>query len=632
MRQQDTISTKGISRDGADGFQGGESFRLMADALPVLISYIDRDHYYRFNNATFDRWMNIPPRSALNRHVRDIFGEEAYRIVRPYLDAVLAGQPIQFNRQYTFPDGVFRYVHARYIPHVVDNEVIGLYSLISDESEEREREEQFRDLAEQRRLALELAELGTWTFDLEANEMIWDERGRQINGVGDRLRFPLSEAPNVVHPDDLPLVNRAFEQALDPARRALYKLEHRIVWPDGSVHWVAAQGKAVFDGEGPEARPLRVVGTVMDITEQKEAEEALRERGERFRAIFDQTSVGIVQVDLTGRIVLANPRYCELVGRSAQQLMGMKMQDYTHPDDLPHTLKHFNAISVNRQNYSLEKRYLRPDGSIVWVAISASLVKSPEGIPLYVLAVAKDITDRKQADELRRSNRDLEQFASVASHDLKEPLRKVQTFSSLLADEYGPVLDEGGKFYLERVQQAAHRMQGLIDHLLAYSRLSSSEPSFRRVVLQHLVKDVVSDLEVSLTESGGRIETGELPAVEADPLQMRQLFQNLIGNALKFNRKGVPPVIRIASSPDPVEQDGRVMAAITIIDNGIGIEEKYLEEIFEPFRRLHGRSQYEGAGMGLAICRRIVERHHGTIHAQSTPGEGSTFIFTLPLM
>ncbi len=232
--------------------------------------------------------------------------------------------------------------------------------------------------------------------------------------------------------------------------------------------------------------------------------------------------------------------------------------------------------------------------------------------------------------ELQRSNQELQDFAYVASHDLQEPLRKIQAFGNLLEDEYGPVLDEG-KTYLDRMRNAASRMQVLINDLLMFSRINSRALPFSQVDLNVIGHEVVIDLEAVLQETRGTVEINALPIIEADPLQMRQLLQNLIGNALKFHRPDVPPCVSVSAElrVDPQTSDEQCVLAVQ--DNGIGFDEKYLDRIFTVFQRLHNRGEYEGTGIGLAVVRKIVERHGGTITARSTIGQGSTFLVTLPV-
>jgi light-regulated signal transduction histidine kinase (bacteriophytochrome)/HAMP domain-containing protein len=239
----------------------------------------------------------------------------------------------------------------------------------------------------------------------------------------------------------------------------------------------------------------------------------------------------------------------------------------------------------------------------------------------------------KLANDLMRSNKELQEFAYVASHDLQEPLRKVRTFGDRLAERYNSVLDARAQDYIARMQNGAARMQVLIEALLTYSRVTTKAQPFVPVQLNSVVKGVISDLEQQIERVGGQVIVGDLDEIYSDPMQMRQLLQNLVSNGLKFHRPDVPPTVTIAgawhTAPDAEGQPQRVYE-LTVTDNGIGIPEAYASQIFQVFQRLHGRSEYEGAGIGLAICRKIVERHEGTIAVKSAPGEGATFIITLP--
>lgn len=234
---------------------------------------------------------------------------------------------------------------------------------------------------------------------------------------------------------------------------------------------------------------------------------------------------------------------------------------------------------------------------------------------------------KKTVEELERSNKELEQFAYVASHDLQEPLRKIIAFGDRLKKVCASSMDEGARDYLERMQSAASRMKQLIEDILMLSRVMTRGRSFEAVDLGELVQDVLTDLETSIEQTKGKIRVGKLPMIRADPLQMRQLFQNLIVNALKFGKKGVSPQVEIQGH---AAKNGSV--EVTVADNGIGFDEKYLDRIFQPFQRLHGLNEYPGTGMGLAICEKIILRHGGKITAKSRPGEGSMFIITLPAM
>jgi light-regulated signal transduction histidine kinase (bacteriophytochrome) len=246
-----------------------------------------------------------------------------------------------------------------------------------------------------------------------------------------------------------------------------------------------------------------------------------------------------------------------------------------------------------------------------------------------------DITARKraekalqeQAEKLVRSNAELEQFAYVASHDLQEPLRKIQAFGDRLKSKCGPELNSDAQDCLKRVQNAAARMQTLIQDLLSLSRVSSQTQPFVSVDLNELARAVISDLEIRIEQLGAHVEVAALPVVIGDRIQLAQLFLNLIGNALKFHKPGEPPWVKLWSERDQGQTD---VWRIVIEDQGIGFDEKYLDRIFQIFQRLHGRTEYEGTGIGLAICSKIVDRHHGVITASSKPGEGAKFVVTLP--
>jgi signal transduction histidine kinase len=266
--------------------------------------------------------------------------------------------------------------------------------------------------------------------------------------------------------------------------------------------------------------------------------------------------------------------------------------------------------------------------------LNARLVSQGPTFPRMILLAIEDITQRRftewrlaeQHRELERSNAALDEFASVASHDLQEPVRKILSFGDLLSTSAGPALDDRAREHLARMLSAAARMRTLTSDLLLYSQVTTRVQPFARTDLSRIAREVIADLETTIAESDGRVEVGELPVIDADALQMRQLLQNLLGNALKYRRKGVPPVVRLHAT-----NSGASHCTLSVADNGIGFNEKHAGKIFRMFVRLHGRAQYDGSGIGLAICRKIVERHRGTIAATSTPGQGATFTVILPV-
>jgi len=291
-------------------------------------------------------------------------------------------------------------------------------------------------------------------------------------------------------------------------------------------------------------------------------------------------------------------------------------------------------LPAERELYDVDVDHVFPRIGRKIMLLNARLVTHGPDVPRVILLAIEDVTERRlterrlaaQRVELERSNAALNEFAFVASHDLQEPLRKVLSFGERLGTSAGAALDANGRHYLERMLDAATRMRILISDLLAYSQIATSVAPFAQTDLAAIAREVVADLETPIADAGARIDVAALPVIDADAQQMRRLLQNLLGNALKFRREDAAPVVQLGASSSP----GGV-CTITVTDNGIGFKQEHGEKIFRMFERLHSRAQYEGSGMGLAICRKIVERHGGTIAATSTVGGGTTFSVTLPV-
>ena len=395
----------------------------------------------------------------------------------------------------------------------------------------------------------------------------------------------------------------------------------------------------------------------------------LREAEQKYRTLVEQIPVVtyIDRADGSDTPLYTSPQIEGLLGYALEEGSGVRLwRERLHPEDRERVLAADERFErADEERFGAEYRLLARDGSVVWVLEDAVLVRDAEGAPLYWQGILYDITERKEAEgEIRQlnesrerrvaertaqlesyatrlaaSNRELQEFAHVASHDLQEPLRKVSSFSERLRTSCADVLDERGLDYLARMEDAAGRMKDQIEDLLALSEVTTQGRPFVPVDLGEVVRGVIYDLEATLEESGGRVEVGEMPAIDADRPQMRQLFQNLIGNAVKFRRPGEAPMVRVRARVLPEGGDGAKaggapggeLCCITVKDNGIGFDERYLGRIFAPFERLHGRGSYEGTGMGLAICRKVLERHGGDISAKGLPGQGATFTVTLPV-
>jgi two-component system, LuxR family, sensor kinase FixL len=395
-------------------------------------------------------------------------------------------------------------------------------------------------------------------------------------------------------------------------------------------------------------RPTCLVFFHRRAAEPAGLEAALAEAQARKRAILESSLDPIITIDHNGIITEFNKAAEQTFGHPREKVLGTKPSDVLFPpatsagqqDRIDRYLDVGEGSLLGRR---VEVTAVRANGDS-FDAEMAMTISHEQGKPVLTFFI-RDISRRRKAEqqqkryaaELERSNHELEQFAYVASHDLQEPLRKIRTFGDRLQMICGDKLDEAGADCLQRMHSAAVRMQTLIDGLLSLSRVTTQGQAFVAVDLAQVAQEVVSDLEVQIEQDGGMVEVGHLPTIQADPLQMRQLLQNLIANGLKFHRVGAAPVVKVhgrfvhgrthrkTGLPTAEEQ-----CRIVVEDNGIGFEQRHQERIFGVFQRLHPRDVFEGMGIGLALCRKIVERHGGKISARSVPGEGSVFEVLLP--
>lgn len=375
--------------------------------------------------------------------------------------------------------------------------------------------------------------------------------------------------------------------------------------------------------------------------------ESIKRKNEiKYKSLVSALHEGIVLIDSNGKIQAFNKSAEEILDISLQDVVDNKLKKikFTVIDESfkivpPSQQPGMKALNTGKSIDNVILGIKNKD-QIKWVSVNAQPIFLNGSIPSAVVISFNDITEQKKSDEalkylntqLERSNSELLDFASVASHDLQEPLRKIQAFSDRIIVKYSTILPDEGKDYLHRMNNAANRMQKLINDLLTYSRVSTKPLPFIKVDLNQIVEDVLLDLEVAIEESNTSVIIEKLPVIQADEVQMRQLFQNLIGNALKFHSITKKPKIIVESKSDK-ERVGSIdkFCHITIKDNGIGFEQKYASKIFNVFQRLHTSSEYTGTGVGLAVCRKIVERHKGKISAKSSPNVGTTFTITLPL-
>lgn len=410
---------------------------------------------------------------------------------------------------------------------------------------------------------------------------------------------------------------------------------------DGTFYWVDTTIVPFLNEDG---KPYQYLAIRKDITARKAADIELQ----KLSVIASKTDNVAIVTNAHGEIEWVNDSFHKLTGYTLAEVIGKKPGDFLQGEKTSQeTVNSIREALAKHEPFSGEILNYSKDGKAYWLSLNINPVFDDDGELIQFIALESEITTRKEIEiKLRKevegamkklnvmnerlevSNRELLDFAYVSSHDLQEPLRKIQAFGDRLKSTCQDSLNEKGLDYLERMLNAASRAQILINDLLDFSRVTTKAQPFQPIKLSEVLEGVLSDLEVRIEKSGVILEVDPLPIVEADALQMRQILQNLIGNALKFIREGVTPMVQVRSRV--YMENEQEWCEIRVIDNGIGFEQQYAERIFQIFQRLHGRKTFEGTGIGLAICRKIAERHNGTLIAQGELDQGATFIFTLP--
>ena len=516
-------------------------------------------------------------------------------------------------------------------------------------SERRQREAQVHDMTQRLELATSSAEIGVWDLDLIADRLIWDDRMYQLYGLKPEEFGGAYEAwKKGVYPDDLAAADANIQDAITGQRE--FHPEFRVLWPNGQIRYIQAHAIVLRDDTG---KAQRMIGVNWDITARKQAEVDLRESEARWQFALEGAGDGVWDWNAETNEVFFSHQWKAMLGFADDEI-GNALEEWDkriHPDDREQCYADLNQhLKAQSPVYQNEHRVLCKDGTYKWILDRGKVVeRDAEGQPLRVIGTHTDIDDLKQAEadlkqinealeikvlnrtqqleqraqELERSNAELEQFAYVASHDLQEPLRTIGSYTELLAEEYGDRLDGEADEYVHFIVDGATRMQQLIRDLLAFSRVGTRGKELKPVSTEEVVQTVLNHLKLVITEQNAVITYDALPPVMADQFQIQQLFQNLISNALKFHGDQQPQIYISATV-------GPTMCEFCVRDNGIGIESEYFDQIFEIFQRLHSRRYYDGTGIGLAICRKIVQRHGGQIWIDSTPGEGTSFYFTMP--
>ncbi len=627
-------------------------FQQVFDSAPSMIWYKAKDGRFLM--------VNRAAANAAGRTVREMIGKTDHDIYPRYADQYIADDrevmataesKLGIEEPHLVSGGGRRWVRTDKVPFVEDEEVIGIIIVASDITDRVEAEQALRKADERLNLALRSSGVGTWDRHIAEDRIVWDDympplfglEPGEFDGTQDGLLA-------LIHPDDR---QRAADEITVALREDIeYESEYRVVWPDKSVHVLTSRGRVYRDGVG---QPVRMTGVCFDVTDTKLAEQALRESEHRFRQLAENISEVFWITDAEAkRILYISPAYETVWGRPTQTLYDDSRAwiDSIHADDRQRVADAFKNDAA-RGRYDQEYRVVRPDESVRWVRDRGFPVKDEAGQVVRIAGIAHDITDRKRAAEvlakqaerlvqtnaeLKRSNEELDAFAYIASHDLKEPLRGLSHYASFLVEDYGDQLEGDGKQYIASLTRLCNRMESLIDSLLYYSRVGRTELAVEPTDLSTTVDDVLERVRPSLDERGVEVRVPRpLPTVKCDAARIGEVFANLITNASKYNDKDEKWVEVGFKSPDergdlgpdaPRLNDGAIVFYVR--DNGVGIPADRRDKVFEMFRRLHGRDKFGGGtGAGLTIVQKIVRRHGGDIWIDSTEGNGTTFYFTL---
>jgi PAS domain S-box-containing protein len=557
-----------------------------------------------------------------------------------------------------FDDKTIRWIHPRGKAYFNEHgQVEKFIGTVVDITTAKTYEETLRESEQRVRIAVDAARMGTFDWIIDGNLFNCSARFREIFGFNADQPVSRDEALARFCKDDIPLHEAALQQAY---QTNTLQYELRVCWPGGSVHWVKVHGRIILD---PNMNIRRMYGIVMETTEQKIEESRLesmvaertasllqsnvelKKSEERYSKMAEEVKdYAILLLSVDGLVLNWNQGAERIKGYKESEIIGKHFRIFYLPDDRESKLPEALIKRASEEGRAMHEGWrIRKDNTVFWGSIVITALHDEHNNVIGFTKVTRDLTEKKLADdqlkqyahELEEQNKELEQFAYIASHDLQEPLRKIQTFTEILERHIDE--PEQRKKYLERIQSSAERMSQLIHSVLEYSRLSITDVKLEPVDLNIVIENVKTDLELQISEKAVIVDTGKLPVVKGIQMQLHQLFLNLISNAIKFSDQD--PKIELAArlvranelSQFPNVKPGMVYVEIMVRDNGIGFEQKYAEKIFTIFQRLHGQKTYPGTGIGLALCKKIVDNHHGYIRAESEPGKGSSFyVYLLP--
>ncbi|WP_029269773.1 PAS domain-containing protein [Flavobacterium sp. KJJ] len=631
--------------------------KLIMDSPIAMAIFRGKDHIIELaNNTMMNTLWHKGLSETIGKPLLEVFPElEGQKYPELLNEVVSSGKVIHENESVAYIDikGKLKkfYLDYQYTPlFEKEGEISGVMVNVNDVSDKVRARKKVENAEQRARLAAEIAEIATWDLDIPTQKIIYSENLPIVFGHEKNIKLTRLQMQQQIHPDDKWILEKAFEIAL---KTSIYKYESRIIKPDNTIAWIKAHGKIFFDED---KEPIKMIGTIMNITDEKNNQEILMKSEQKFRLLADSMPQFIWTSDALGNINYFNEAVYTFSGVDKSEIGKYGWLQIVHPDDREENVRIWMESIKTGNDYLFEHRFRRGDGQYRWQLSRAIAQKDAEGNIQMWVGTSTDIQDQKdftdqlekvvheRTEELELKNKDLinmnielQSFAYISSHDLQEPLRKIQTFASRLSDLDEQNISANAKTYLSRIEFAAKRMQTLIQDLLTYSRTNSAERVFVSTNLDDIAEEIISDFSERIEEKNAQVNFEPLGEVTVIPFQFRQLLHNLIGNAIKFSRKDVTPIIDIKAErikgstiKHVVDFAEKNYYHLKITDNGIGFDAAYKERIFEVFQRLNTESEFVGTGIGLAIVKKIVENHKGIITAIGEKDKGATFDIYIP--
>ncbi|MCD6063648.1 MAG: rcsC [Flavipsychrobacter sp.] len=627
-------------------------YNILMQAPAAIIITKGKDHHFWLANAIAFKLLNKGT-SIIGKPLPDAIPETYGTGIIELVDHVYRTGEKCYRRAtpvILFANGQreAHYFDIAYQPYLEQgrDDRAGVIAIVHDVTKLVEAEKQTAEVEERLKMALEAADMGAWDHNLITNTIIASDGLKKIFGLSPKDEFSYRGFINSVIVSDRAHTHRVNQNVMHlKNNQSSYDLQYRIRRVnDGELRWIRAKGKVYADQEG---KPYRFVGTLLDVTKEKNAEE-------RSRYIFETVPLSIWEKDYSSLVLELD---------ELKQFYGQRLKEYLL-NSKPEVYRLMSLVKIIDTNHASLKMFEAERKEQLLVGLSAVFIdESCSAFVDELIAIANNdasfhaefklatlkgkkitcsttiifphdgqynnvLVSRYDISELVRINEDLQQFVHMISHDLKEPVRKISMYIGRLQKELSERLDETSKDYIGRIQTGAARMDSIIDGVLTYSQVNALERLLEPIDLNAVIRDVEVDLELIIQQKSARLHYSNLLQVKAIPLMLDHVFYNLICNSLKFSQAGVIPDITITSAI--VNKKGHPFARIVLQDNGIGFEQKYSEKIFGSFTRLHAKDQYEGAGLGLFICKTIIERHGGSIKAKSKESKGTSFEILLP--